>query len=68
MPVSSTVTAARSCWARRDFAAAEEALTPGIKDDIRFARDRVQDFARRQRDSLHEFRPSCCPAWKSASA
>lgn len=37
------------------FAEAERALTPGIKDDIRFAHDRVQDFARRQRDSMHEF-------------
>ena len=39
-----------------DFAAAEKTLAPGIKSDLRFARDRVQDFARRQRDSLHEFR------------
>ena len=43
------------------FAAAESALTPGIKADIRFARDRVQDFARRQRDSLHEFRCELLP-------
>ncbi len=43
------------------FAAAERELTPGIKDDIRFARDRVQDFARRQRDSLHEFRAELLP-------
>ena len=38
-----------------DFARAERALAPGVKDDIRFARDRVLDFARRQRESLHEF-------------
>ncbi len=44
-----------------DFAAAERALTPGIKDDIRFARDRVQDFARRQRESLLEFRAELLP-------
>jgi sulfopropanediol 3-dehydrogenase len=44
-----------------DLAAAEKALTPGIKDDIRFARDRVQDFARRQRDSLHEFKAELLP-------
>jgi len=44
-----------------DFSAAERALTPGIKDDIRFARDRVQDFARRQRDSLLEFRAELLP-------
>ena len=43
------------------FAAAERALTPGIKDDIRFARDRVQDFARRQRDSMHEFSAELLP-------
>jgi sulfopropanediol 3-dehydrogenase len=43
------------------FAAAEKALTPGIKDDIRFARDRVQDFARRQRDSMHEFQAELLP-------
>lgn len=44
-----------------DFAAARRALTPGVKADIRFARDRVQDFARRQRDSLHEFRAELLP-------
>jgi sulfopropanediol 3-dehydrogenase len=44
-----------------EFAAAERALTPGIKDDIRFARDRVQDFARRQRDSMHEFQAELLP-------
>ncbi len=44
-----------------DFAAADKALTPGIKDDIRFARDRVQDFARRQRDSMHEFQAELLP-------
>jgi sulfopropanediol 3-dehydrogenase len=44
-----------------DFAAAGKALTPGIKADIRFARDRVQDFARRQRDSLNEFRCELLP-------
>ncbi len=44
-----------------DFAAADRALTRGIKDDIRFARDRVQDFARRQRDSMHEFKAELMP-------
>jgi sulfopropanediol 3-dehydrogenase len=43
------------------FAAADKALTPGIKDDIRFARDRVQDFARRQRESIHEFQAELLP-------
>ena len=43
------------------FAAAERALAPGVKDDIRFARDRVQDFARRQRDSMHEFHAELLP-------
>jgi sulfopropanediol 3-dehydrogenase len=44
-----------------DFAAAAKALSPGIKDDIRFARDRVQDFARRQRASMHEFQAELLP-------
>lgn len=43
------------------FAEAERALSPGVKDDIRFARDRVQDFARRQRDSMQEFRSELLP-------
>ena len=34
---------------------AERSLSNGIKDDIRYARDRVCQFAQRQRDSLHEF-------------
>ena len=44
-----------------DFAAAEKALSAGIKADICFARDRVQDFAQRQRDSLHEFQAELLP-------
>jgi sulfopropanediol 3-dehydrogenase len=32
-----------------------------MRDDIRFARDRVQDFARRQRDSMHEFSAELLP-------
>jgi sulfopropanediol 3-dehydrogenase len=43
------------------FARAEDALSPGVKDDIRFARDRVQEFARRQRDSMHEFQAELLP-------
>ena len=43
------------------LAKAEKALSIGIKDDLRFARDRVQDFARRQRDSLHEFQAELIP-------
>lgn len=43
------------------FAAAERALAPGVREDIRFARDRVQDFARRQRDSMHEFSAELLP-------
>ncbi len=43
------------------FARAEAALSTGVKDDIRFARDRVQDFALRQRDSLHEFSAELMP-------
>ena len=44
-----------------DFSAAEKALSPGVKDDIRFARDRVQDFARRQRASMQEFSAELLP-------
>jgi sulfopropanediol 3-dehydrogenase len=43
------------------FAAAEKALSAGTKEDIRFARDRVQDFARRQRDSMQEFHAELLP-------
>lgn len=43
------------------FAAAEKALAPGVKEDIRFARDRVQDFARRQLQSMHEFQAKLLP-------
>jgi sulfopropanediol 3-dehydrogenase len=43
------------------FAGAERALSQSVKDDIRFARDRVQDFARRQRESLHEFEAELIP-------
>lgn len=44
-----------------EFAKAAAALSPGVKDDIRFARDRVQEFARRQLDSLHEFEVELIP-------
>ncbi len=43
------------------FARAEAALSEGVKQDIRFARDRVQDFARRQRDSMQEFSAELMP-------
>jgi sulfopropanediol 3-dehydrogenase len=43
------------------FARAEAALSSGVKDDLRFARDRVQDFARRQRDSMQEFSVELLP-------
>lgn len=43
------------------FAKAEAALSAGVKADLRFARDRVQDFARRQRDSMREFRAELLP-------
>ena len=44
-----------------DFAKAEVPLSQGVKDDIRFARDRVRDFARRQRDSMREFSAELIP-------
>ncbi len=37
------------------FAAAERRLSQGVRDDIRYARDRVCEFAQKQRDSMHEF-------------
>jgi sulfopropanediol 3-dehydrogenase len=43
------------------LAAAEKSLSPGVRDDIRFARDRVLDFARRQRESLLEFQAELIP-------
>ena len=51
-----------------DFAKAEAALSDGVKSDIRFARDRVQDFARRQRDSMQSFTPSWCRDLRPVSA
>lgn len=44
-----------------DFSRAEAALSAGVKDDIAFARQRVLDFARRQRDSMTEFRAELLP-------
>ena len=44
-----------------DFEKAEAALSDRVKSDIRFARDRVQDFARRQRDAMHEFHAELVP-------
>ena len=47
------------------FARAEQQLAQGVKDDIRFARDRVLDFARRQRESLHEFEVELLPGLRA---
>ena len=47
------------------FSRAEQQLAPGVKDDIRFARDRVLDFARRQRESLHEFEVELLPGLRA---
>ena len=44
-----------------DFAKAEASLSDRVKSDIRYARDRVQDFARRQRDSMQEFHAELVP-------
>lgn len=44
-----------------DLARAETALSPGVRDDIRFARDRVCDFARRQKDAMQEFSAELIP-------
>jgi len=43
------------------FRRAERALPQTVKDDLRYARDRVCDFAQRQRDSLHEFEAELRP-------
>ena len=43
------------------FAKAEKALSEGVKQDIRYARDRVCSFAQLQRDSLHEFQSELRP-------
>ncbi len=37
------------------FRQARHSLSGQVKEDLRFARDRVRDFARRQRESIHEF-------------
>lgn len=44
-----------------DFARAERALGQGVKDDIRFAIRRVQDFAQHQKDSLRTFEVELLP-------
>ena len=43
------------------FAKAKASLSQGVRDDIAFARNRVQDFARRQRDSMQEFSAELIP-------
>ncbi len=43
------------------FAAAARSLSDGVKADIEFARQRVMDFARRQRDSMQEFEAELIP-------
>ncbi|MEO7336416.1 MAG: histidinol dehydrogenase, partial [Caldimonas sp.] len=43
------------------FRRAERALSQGVKDDLRYARDRVCAFAQRQRDSLLEFEAELRP-------
>ena len=37
------------------FARADQALSEGVKADIRFAHRRITDFAQRQRDAIQEF-------------
>jgi len=43
------------------MAAAERALSRGVKDDIAFARQRVVDFAQRQRECMQEFQTELLP-------
>lgn len=44
-----------------DFRIAESALSVSVKEDIAFAQKRIQEFARRQRDSLLEFEAELIP-------
>jgi sulfopropanediol 3-dehydrogenase len=43
------------------FDKAAKSLSEGVKQDIRYARDRVCGFAQMQRDSLHEFQSELRP-------
>jgi sulfopropanediol 3-dehydrogenase len=43
------------------IAAAEASLSEEVKDDLRFAHRQVDAFARKQRDSLHEFETELYP-------
>lgn len=43
------------------FLDAERSLSSLVRDDIQFARNRVQEFAKRQRQSLHEFEAELIP-------
>lgn len=43
------------------FEQAERSLTAGVKEDIRYAHERVCSFAQLQRDSLHEFQHELRP-------
>jgi sulfopropanediol 3-dehydrogenase len=47
------------------FARAEKALSQGVKDDIRFAHQRVSDFARQQRASMQEFSVEFMPGLRA---
>jgi sulfopropanediol 3-dehydrogenase len=49
---------------RETVEAAARQVPQGLKDDLRFAHEKVADFARRQRDSLREFETELSPgAW-----
>ncbi len=38
-----------------EIAAARKAVSPGFKDDFAYCKKQITDFAKRQRDSVHEF-------------
>jgi len=46
------------------FDLASSSLSGSVKDDLRFARDRVRDFAQKQRDSCVEFEVQFAAAWQ----
>ena len=49
-----------------EIAAARRAMSPVFKDDFAFCKRQVTDFARRQRDSMHEFEEVLARASRSA--
>ena len=51
-----------------DLKAAAGHLPSSIKDDLCFARDRIRDFAQRQRDAIQEFEVELAPGSSRVNA